>query len=236
MSHRKHVPVSPPAPVPERAERDARLPALRKQPSQSRSRSLVTALREACIQILEQEGVEALTVNRLAEVAGVGVGSFYQYFPNIEAVVGLAFDHVLHEEATVHVPALRASITGLPLGAALDAILRNMVRMELRLHRLHREFHLKYHPALQMGMRIGPYANSREYVDDAWLPFVALYVPELAPERREMAAYMLCMAMRSAIRTALEDAPERVEQPVFVDCLRAMALGVLDPDLPARVR
>ena len=51
-----------------------------------------------------------------------------------------------------------------------------------------------------------------------------------------MAAYMLCMAMRSAIRTALEDAPERVEQPVFVDCLRAMALGVLDPDLPARVR
>ena len=46
--------------------------------------------------------MEALTVNRLAEVAGVGVGSFYQYFPNIEAVVGLAFDHVLHEEATVH--------------------------------------------------------------------------------------------------------------------------------------
>ena len=77
----------------------------------------------------------------------------------------------------------------LALGAALDAILRNMVRMELRLHRLHREFHLKYHPALQMGMRIGPYANSREYVDDAWLPFVALYVPELAPEPWSLSVY-----------------------------------------------
>lgn len=223
-------------PASSKASRKGRVPAPRKLPSQSRSRSLVSALVEACLRVLEQEGSAALTVNRLSEVSGVAVGSFYQYFPNMEALLGQAFEHVLREEAMVSVPALRESIAGMPLDAALREILRDMVRTELRLHRLHREFHLKYHPELQMGMRIGPYASSREFVDDAWLPFVALYAPELEPERAEMTAYMLCMAMRSVIRAALEDAPERVGQAVFLDCLLAMALGMLAPRLPAPAR
>lgn len=204
-----------------------RLPAPRKLPTQSRSRSLVAALIEACLQILEEEGAEALTVNRLAEVSGVAVGSIYQYFPNKEAIVSLAFDHILHEEATVHVPALRERIVGLPLEGALREILANMVRQELRLHRLNREFHLKYHPELQVGLRLGPYETTRQYVDEAWGGFVKLYVPTLDPERADMAAYMVGMALRAAIRVALEDAPERVGRPVFVDCLLGMALGAL---------
>lgn len=204
-----------------------RLPAPRKLPSQSRSRSLVAALVEACLQILEKEGADALTVNRLAEVSGVAVGSIYQYFPNKEAIVSLAFDHILHEEATVHIPALRERVTGMPLAAALREILANMIRQELRLHRLNREFHLKYHPELQVGLRLGPYETTRQYVDEAWGAFVKLYVPDLDPARRDMAAYMLGMASRATIRVALEDAPERVSRPEFLDCLVAMALGAL---------
>jgi AcrR family transcriptional regulator len=226
--------MTPKKPLPIDLPTSGRLPAPRKLPTQSRSRSLVTALVEACIHILEREGAEALTVNRMAEVSGVAVGSIYQYFPNKEAVVSVAFNHILHEEVTVHVPALRERVTGMPLAGALREILDNMVRVELRLYRLHREFHLRYHPDLQVGMRLGPYENSREYIDEAWGPFVALYVPDMDPVRRDMSAYMLCMAMRSTIRVALEDAPERVESPVFLDCLLAMALGALDPHLPPR--
>lgn len=218
--------------VREKTFEKGRLPAPRKLPSQSRSRSLVSALIEACIHILEREGAEALTVSRLAEVSGVAVGSIYQYFPNKEAIVGLAFDHILHEQASVHVPALRARVAGLPLTAALREILGNMVRLELRLYRLHREFHLKYHPELQLGMRLGPYDSSRQYVDEAWGPFVALYVPALDPVRGDMAAYMLAMGLRATIRATLEDAPERVDEPAFLECLLAMALGALDPGLP----
>jgi len=224
MASKKTLLIDVPAP--------GRLPAPRKLPTQSRSRSLVTALVEACIHILEREGAEALTVNRLAEVSGVAVGSIYQYFPNKEAVVSVVFNHILHEEVTVHVPALRERVTGMPLAGALREILENMVRVELRLYRLHREFHLRYHADLQVGMRLGPYESSRQYIDDAWGPFVALYVPDMDPVRRDMSAYMLCMALRSTIRVGLEDAPERVESPVFLDCLLAMALGVLDPRLP----
>lgn len=211
----------------ESASGKRRLPTPRKLPTQSRSRSLVAALIQACLQILEEEGAEALSVNRLAEVSGVAVGSIYQYFPNKEAIVSLAFDHILHEEATVHVPALRERISGLPLEGALREILANMIRQELRLYRLHREFHLKYHPELQLGLRLGPYENTRQYVDEAWGAFVKLYVPDLDAGRADMAAYMIAMATRAAIRVALEDAPERVERPVFLDCLLGMALGAL---------
>lgn len=214
--------------TPEESGGKGRLPAPRKLPSQSRSRSLVSALIEACLRILQGEGAEALTMNRLSEVSGVAVGSIYQYFPNMEAIVTLAFDHILDEEATVHVSALRERIAGLALDAALREILDNMVRMELRLYRLHREFHLKYHPDLKVGMRTGPYENTRQYVDEAWSAFVTMYLPSLDPLRRDMAAYMLGIGMRATIRATFEDAPERVAEPAFRDCLLAMALGALE--------
>lgn len=206
------------------------LPAPRKLPRQSRSRFLVSTLIEACRQILEQEGAEALTVNRLSEVSGVAVGSIYQYFPNKEAIISLAFDQVLHEEATVYVPALRERITGLSLENALREIIANLIRLELRLYRLNREFHLKYHPELHVGLRSGPYENTHQYVDEAWGTFVSIYMPSLNSKRRDMAAYMLGIGLRSTIRTALEQAPERVTQSEFAECLLDMSLGVLKPE------
>lgn len=59
----------------------------RKQPQQARSTELVTAILEAAIQVLAQEGVQRFTTARVAEKAGVSVGSLYQYFPNKAAIL-----------------------------------------------------------------------------------------------------------------------------------------------------
>lgn len=59
----------------------------RKQPVQSRSAATVEALYEASIQILLELGYRRLTTTRVAERAGVSVGSLYQYFPNREALI-----------------------------------------------------------------------------------------------------------------------------------------------------
>jgi AcrR family transcriptional regulator len=42
--------------------------------------------------ILERDGPTALTTNRIADVAGVSIGTLYQYFPNKEALVGALQD------------------------------------------------------------------------------------------------------------------------------------------------
>jgi len=58
----------------------------RKLPAQSRSNATVNAVLEAAARILERHGFEGYTTNAVAERAGVSIGSFYQYFPNKDAV------------------------------------------------------------------------------------------------------------------------------------------------------
>jgi AcrR family transcriptional regulator len=59
----------------------------RKQPQQARSAELVAAILEAAVQVLAKEGAQRFTTARVAEKAGVSVGSLYQYFPNKAAIL-----------------------------------------------------------------------------------------------------------------------------------------------------
>jgi AcrR family transcriptional regulator len=59
----------------------------RKAPRQQRSKQLVEDILEAAIRVLSHEGAKRFTTARVAETAGVSVGSLYQYFPNKEAIL-----------------------------------------------------------------------------------------------------------------------------------------------------
>jgi AcrR family transcriptional regulator len=61
--------------------------ASRKAPRQARSNELVAAVLEAAVQVLATEGAQRFTTSRVAEKAGVSVGSLYQYFPNKAAIL-----------------------------------------------------------------------------------------------------------------------------------------------------
>jgi AcrR family transcriptional regulator len=59
----------------------------RKQPKQARSAELVAAILDAAIQVLAKQGAQRFTTARVAERAGVSIGSLYQYFPNKAAIL-----------------------------------------------------------------------------------------------------------------------------------------------------
>ncbi|AZE23561.1 Transcriptional regulator, AcrR family [Pseudomonas chlororaphis subsp. aureofaciens] len=59
----------------------------RKAPKQARSTELVAAILEAATQVLAREGAQRFTTARVAEKAGVSIGSLYQYFPNKAAIL-----------------------------------------------------------------------------------------------------------------------------------------------------
>jgi tetracycline repressor-like protein len=63
---------------------------LRKLPTQERSRATVEAFLTATARILASEGYEKASTNCVAEVAGYGIGSLYEYFPNKESLVATA--------------------------------------------------------------------------------------------------------------------------------------------------
>jgi AcrR family transcriptional regulator len=59
----------------------------RRTPRQQRSVQAVEAIFEATAQLIEGQGLEALTTARIAEVAGYGVGTVYDYFPTKNAIL-----------------------------------------------------------------------------------------------------------------------------------------------------
>ena len=61
--------------------------AARKRPVQARSARLVADILEAAARVLAREGARHFTTVRVAEEAGVSIGSLYQYFPSKEALL-----------------------------------------------------------------------------------------------------------------------------------------------------
>lgn len=68
----------------------------RKRPVQARSAATVEAIFEATIQVLLEVGADLLTTTRVAERAGVSVGTLYQYFPNKDSLLFAVVEHHLN--------------------------------------------------------------------------------------------------------------------------------------------
>ena len=72
--------------------------APRKRPTQARAQATWDAILEATAQVLVRDGLDKASTNRVAKVAGVSIGSLYQYFPNKQALVAAVVDRYAEEE------------------------------------------------------------------------------------------------------------------------------------------
>ena len=79
----------------------------RKRPLQRRAVATVAAILEAAARILEEGGFEGFNTNAIAERAGVGVGSLYQYFPGKDAITAA----LIRLEASKLLAALDEAVT-----------------------------------------------------------------------------------------------------------------------------
>lgn len=108
----------------------------RKLASQQRSRATVDALVEATARILVKEGFDKASTNRIAEVAGVSVGSLYQYFPGKEALV-VAVVERHQQEIMQTVRGELAEIRALPVEKAM----RKLVAVAVKAHGVDPKLH-----------------------------------------------------------------------------------------------
>lgn len=108
----------------------------RKNASQARSRATVDALIEATARILVREGFEKASTNRIAEIAGVSVGSLYQYFPSKEALVAAVIDRHNGEIMTI-VRAAFVEVADMPIETAV----RKLVTVAIEAHHINPKLH-----------------------------------------------------------------------------------------------
>jgi len=108
----------------------------RKKASQERSRATVDVLIEATARILVREGFDEASTNRIAAVAGVSIGSLYQYFPSKEALVAAVIDR--HNGDLMEV--VRDTLTDV-MSLPLEKAVRRIVSVAIAAHRVDPRLH-----------------------------------------------------------------------------------------------
>jgi AcrR family transcriptional regulator len=110
----------------------------RKSPSQERSKLTVDALVEATARVLVKEGYDNANTNKIAAVAGVSIGSLYQYFPGKEALMGAVIDRHTQQVMQVIRDAL-IKVAERPIEVAARQLVSVMIdghRVNPKLHRV----------------------------------------------------------------------------------------------------
>lgn len=112
----------------------------RKTPIQARSTATVDAIAKAAIQVLLTEGGRRLTTTRVAERAGVSVGTMYQYFPHKQALLYA----VLHQHLSEYVESFEAAcreLHGQPIATIAAGIVDAFVDAKIRQPDVSRAFY-----------------------------------------------------------------------------------------------
>jgi len=180
--------------------------APRKRPRQQRARETVDAILLAAAHILKTDGFEAATTNRIAELAGVSIGSLYQYFPNKQSVIA----ELRERHSDWFEGCLRAEIeriVELPLRPAVRAA----VELLIALHAVD----LALHNALSDRRAVDAHdeAEFRKLVQAK----LAQHPEALRDLDPEMASFVAVRAMEAVVHGAALDEPERLTDPRFAD-------------------
>jgi AcrR family transcriptional regulator len=106
-------------------------PALspRKTPLQARSQATVQIILQAAARVLSKHSLAGFNTNRVAEVAGVSVGSLYQYFPNKDALVTALIENA-QAALALQLQALVQTTSGQSLDEKLHALAKLAVSQQ----------------------------------------------------------------------------------------------------------
>src|SRR5579871_5444830 len=101
----------------------------RRKPMQRRARQTVDAILDAVVRVLKREGFGAVTTYRVSVVAGVSIGSVYQYFPDKGAIfVALHQRHIEEIDRVVQSKLIEHA------GSSLDVLMRAMIEGMIDAH------------------------------------------------------------------------------------------------------
>ncbi len=207
------------------------LPQPRKRPRQSRSLILVSAIREACLKILEGEGSDKLTTQRIADVAGVNIASVYQYFPNKEAVLADVYQQVLEKitaEAVENFTLIQA-LSRESIEATLTAIIDNEVAQIIQLYTLSPDFYRQYQQSLDVHNKVDELTQSLSNPSwETWFPtFLARHKNRLRSVDIDLLSIVARQALHGNLQAAVANNPDFLKTQAFKDELLILLLNYL---------
>lgn len=112
---------------------------LKREPQQGRSRGMVENILTAATRVLNSHPLREVTTNHIADVAGISIGSLYQYFDSKQAIIGSLLErHQVDSIAQANLILTDGE------GSCVTTRYRIMLRELLALHERERELHLNF--------------------------------------------------------------------------------------------
>mgnify|MGYP003641802351 FL=1 len=189
-------------------------PQPKKQPQQKRSHMMVNVIIESCKKILQEHGEEAFNVVVLEKVSGVGKGSIYQYFPNLDAVVAALFEREFVEFIA------RGKVTARLIGKdGLDALIHfiidDAVAWHKSMHDLHSTFYEQYKLFFDVGKRFVELTDSEEFCRTHLAPAIDKAYPGHSVRDLNETANLALNQLNSLFFSALRNYPEKISEHRF---------------------
>jgi AcrR family transcriptional regulator len=202
----------------------------RRAPIQQRSQATVDALIEACARVLVADGWAKLSTNRVAKVAGVSVGTLYQYYGDKEELVEALVHRIADERIAMFGSQLGelAATTGLSLEEGLRHLLRATVGA------------MRVRGDLARRLLLEAPRGGRLDLERAWVSRVTEFVRTAMYRRREVVrggnpelmAHVVVTACFAVLQDAQAHRPDWVHGDELVDELAVLAARYLEPAAP----
>ncbi|HWL87188.1 MAG TPA: TetR/AcrR family transcriptional regulator [Polyangiaceae bacterium] len=189
--------------------------APRKTPVQARSQATVEAILQATVRVWSRLGYDHTSTNRVAEAAGVSVGSLYQYFPSKEALAVALVDRY-HERLLAVLFERLEQVTALPIHDAIRAVVHAIIHA-------HRADPVVHRILTEQIPRIGKLGEILKDIEARATPVIRHYLEMRASEVRvrdlDAAAYVVVVSVQTlADRIAHEKDPLELSRRADATC------------------
>ncbi|MFI5308090.1 MAG: TetR/AcrR family transcriptional regulator [Polyangiales bacterium] len=202
----------------------ARKPA-RKQPRQARSRATVTGILDATTRILDREGPDAATTTRVAEVAGISIGTLYQYFSHRDAILDALQDREFERAMELMQRVLAAGAIG-PGREVARRVIEGLLKLYAAAPGLHRVLALE-------GLRVA--SADRVHAFDLHVVSVVRTFLSMSslPIRRtniDAAAFVVFQSVRASMLSRMLEHPPGLDDETLTEELADMIYRYLVDD------
>lgn len=190
----------------------------RKLPQQDRSHMTVEAILEATTHLLTEEGYSKTNTNRIAERAGISIGSLYQYFPNKESLMAALMEQHSNEIAEL----VESKLQHL-FDAPLETTIPEVVRAVIAAHAINPRLHQVLNEEIPRSERLQQMQNADERIAELLRVYLIRWSDSpqerlrqrICPQNLEMTVFILCRTLESLCHSAAIEHPSFVSNSQF---------------------
>jgi AcrR family transcriptional regulator len=205
--------------------------AARKQPRQARSRATVNTILEAMTRILDREGADAATTTRVAEVAGISIGTLYQYFSHRDAILDALQDREFERAVEMMQRVLTTGAVG-PGREVAREVIEGLLELYAAAPGLHRVLALE-------GLRVTPTARVHAFdmrVVSVIRNFLAMSSLPIRRSNIDAAAFVIFQSVRASMLARMLESPPGLDDETLTEELTDMIYQYLVDDAATRVQ